>query len=59
MNSLKVLMNVRPIGYSVYPNVMFTIEDGNSEKYFDIKTQGSTSKSGKVILCTYLSTQGF
>ena len=43
-------MNVKPIGYSVYPNVIFTMESGNSEKYFDIKRQENVGNSGKFSL---------
>lgn len=37
---------MKPIGYSVYPNVVFTIEEGNSERHFDIQTQESTGNTG-------------
>ena len=40
-------MNVKPIGYSVYPNIMFTMEGGNTEKYFDIVTHESSGNRGK------------
>ena len=40
-------MSVKPIGYSIYPNIMFTIEDGNSDKYFDIVSQENSDQKGK------------
>ena len=42
-------MNVKPIGYSVYPNIMFTVEGGNTEKYFDIVTQENSGNRGKTL----------
>ena len=42
-------MNVKPIGYSVYPNIMFTVEGGNTEKYFDIVTHESSGNRGKIL----------
>lgn len=48
--SLQTLLNVKPIGYSVYPHVMFTMEDGNKEKFFDIQTNKETGNSGSLRL---------
>ena len=42
-------MNVKPIGYSVYPNIMFTVEGGNTEKYFDIVTHENSGNRGKIL----------
>ena len=42
-------MNVKPIGYSVYPNIMFTVEGGNTEEYFDIVTQKNSGNRGKIL----------
>ena len=42
-------MKVKPIGYSVYPNIMFAVEGGNTEKYFDIVTHESSGNRGRIL----------